>query len=362
MRRSCLRLIYGSKSEAIFNLETATRLAEGGFSVFPCGQDRKPLVKWRDVSTSDPKLVRLWWDRWPDAIPAIDCGKSGLVVIDADRHGGPDGVAAFEALAEKHGLPEGVPVVETPRQGQHFYFRNSDELGNSSGSLPLGIDVRGVGGFVFAPGAVLSDGKTWQARDSLDSFIAAFRERRIPDLSDWLTRTIRTPRQRAAASGLTNENQDFEAEQSARREPTARECRYAEAGLEKECEKLAATESGSRNNRLNDAAHAMGRFVGAGWLNETTVREALLAACQENGLCGEDGERACRATIRSGLRAGKRRPAKPIDALTKMEDERPRDGSKLRNRGLRFFYPDELKQIGDASYIVKQWLLISARN
>jgi hypothetical protein len=54
----------------------------------------------------------------------------------------------------------GAFVVGTPSSGLHFYFRTTTPYGNSSGSLPDGIDVRGKGGYVIGPGATLPDGRS----------------------------------------------------------------------------------------------------------------------------------------------------------------------------------------------------------
>ena len=60
-------------------------------------------------------------------------------------------------------LPPSVPMVKTPNNGFHLYFRQppGEPLGNGRGTLPAGCDVRGVGGFVIGPGAVLPDGRGW---------------------------------------------------------------------------------------------------------------------------------------------------------------------------------------------------------
>lgn len=110
------------------NLDVALELAEVGVSVFPATSDKKPLVKWRDESTTDSAKIKAWWRQFPNALPAIDVGKSGLVVIDADRHGGPDGVQAFYELVKELGLDvSACPVVRTPSGGLHFYFRQPSE-------------------------------------------------------------------------------------------------------------------------------------------------------------------------------------------------------------------------------------------
>jgi hypothetical protein len=139
------------------NREVALRRAAPGRGVFSAGPDKKPLVKWRELSTSDPGAIEYCWQRWPDAIPAIDLGKSNLVVLDGDRHDGPDGrTALLELLRQQDDFDGTAPAIETPSDGIHIYFdRNGHELTNARGDLPAGVDVRAIGGFVIAPDAML---------------------------------------------------------------------------------------------------------------------------------------------------------------------------------------------------------------
>jgi len=46
--------------------------------------------------------------------------------------------------------------TKTANGGAYLFFKQpkGEPLGNGRGQLPDGIDVRGVGGFVIAPGAV----------------------------------------------------------------------------------------------------------------------------------------------------------------------------------------------------------------
>jgi Bifunctional DNA primase/polymerase, N-terminal len=79
------------------NADLAKRLASHGVYVFPANPETKrPMVKWKKGSTTDLVQIDKWWRRpWIAALPAIDLGKSGLFVIDADRHDADkDGVAA----------------------------------------------------------------------------------------------------------------------------------------------------------------------------------------------------------------------------------------------------------------------------
>ena len=153
-------------SDSSPNLTAALALAGAGVKIFPAGADKRPLFSgWQEIATTERDIISDWWRRAPYALPAIPCGVNGLLVIDLDRHGnGSDGVSAFKALVARHGaLPPGVPMVKTPNNGFHLYFRQppGEPLGNGRGNLPAGCDVRGAGGFVIGPGAVLPDGRGW---------------------------------------------------------------------------------------------------------------------------------------------------------------------------------------------------------
>lgn len=177
------------------NLATALALAAQGFSVFPChsgGQKAKspmPFIKWREASTTDPATIAAWWRKWPEAAIGLDLAKSGLLVIDADRHGEADGVEAFGALMAEHGFdPDSAPLVATPNAGNHHYFRQGKKgkpHGNSEGNLPPGINVRGAGGYVIAPGTVMQDGRVYELWGDLAA---------APEIPDWLSAILEARR------------------------------------------------------------------------------------------------------------------------------------------------------------------------
>jgi hypothetical protein len=88
--------------------------------------------------------------------------------------------------------------------------------------------------------------------------------------------------------------------------------RWAAAALEGNASQLAGARPGTRNNLTNILAYRMARMAAPGWIPEGTVVDALVAACQANGLAQDDGLDSVRATIASGLDAGKRKPLREL--------------------------------------------------
>jgi hypothetical protein len=118
-------IVFPKRSCHLFNRQIAVSYAAAGVPIFPCDRNKKPLVKWRDESTTDPATIREWFRRWPDAVIGIDCGKAGFIVVDADRHAADkDGVAALAELEMANDVLPDHPVVRTRGNGQHRYFRN----------------------------------------------------------------------------------------------------------------------------------------------------------------------------------------------------------------------------------------------
>lgn len=296
--------LFLSRRSSAVNLAVATNLAKVGLRVFPARafrdatsdhwKKRPCIAHWQNVASSDPNHVDRWWKEFPDAIPAICCGP---IVIDADRRaGGLDGVAALMSLTANHGEWPEHPVTFTPGGGEHHYFAQpTPPLGNRTGQLPDGIDVRGVGGFIIAPGATLPDGSGWRPVGPFGLTEYLSTPVGLPNLPSWLERLIRTNRipqvDSAIASGL----------------PVGlRERNYAATALESSAGEIQTAPAGKRNTVLNSIAYRLGRMVGSGWIDQGIVAARLLSAAAN--LAKDDGEAAVRATISSGLRAGCRNP------------------------------------------------------
>jgi hypothetical protein len=238
-------------------------------------------VEWRRTSTTREQTIRFWWRSWPDSIPAIDLAKSGLIVVDADRghRDGEDGVAALAALESANEPFENHPLVRTYSGGHHHVFKQpgGEPHGNAEGQLKgLGINVRGDGGYIIAPGSVISagsllwDGTTsatdgeWVADDDAPDLIESFKADTIPEIPAWLVAIIKTPKVERASPSAT------EPQQEAPHTDDARGRAFAKAALDGCYDELAALTDG-RNGTLNDVAFRRGRMVARGWLDELEV-------------------------------------------------------------------------------------------
>jgi Bifunctional DNA primase/polymerase, N-terminal/AAA domain len=291
------------------NFDAAVRHAAAGFRVIPLevfqnaeGQWKKrPYIRdWQEKATTDPRTLEQWWSEFPDALPGIELGSAGLVVIDSDRHNPEEnGVAAFAELRKRHSDHAPHPRTLTAGNGQRHFYRQPPgrALGNGQGSLPKGINIRGAGGLVVAPGAVRPDGAIWESDRQAPDLRDAFREGSVPEVPAWLVEILR-PRNRA----------EFAVPSSEGAACTPREQAYAAATLEEVCNELATTAVGHRNNRLNATAYRLGRMVARGWLEDSDVKSRLRAAAGANGLASNDGRASVEETIDSGFKAGLARP------------------------------------------------------
>ena len=283
---------------AIKNLEAALALAKAGAHVFPARaiynsstrRWNKPpcIVNWQSQATNDLRKIEDWWLQYPDAIPAICCEE--WVVIDADRHiGGADGVAALDGLAKCYGEWPPHPEVHTPGNGEHHYFRQPEQaVGNRTGQLPPGIDVRGTGGFVIGHGAVLPNGAEWRMAPDCSTD--------LPQLPPWLEQLIRAEKEVPANRSAIVVQAPI----------GPREERYAETVLEGCISEVENAPKGRRNTVLNNVAYRLGRMIARGWIDRNKVEINLLCAAVQ--LKNEDGSTAVLATIKSGIDAGCRKP------------------------------------------------------
>ena len=225
-----------------------------------------------DAST-DPRMIELWWSRWPAANIGL---RTGIVMDVADV----DSAEGWHGLRHLLGgdLPAG-PRVRTGGGGWHFWFRPLG-YGNRVRLLP-GLDWRGVGGYVVAPPSRHAKGGDyrWVRRPGEE----------LPAAPKELHALIEGPAVAAV------------------HRPIAHPDRYAQVVLTAETDRVARAPVGTRNDTLNRAAFVLGRLVGAGLLDAMEAVHELEAAARHAGL----GRTETRRTIRSGLGAGRRSPIDP---------------------------------------------------
>jgi hypothetical protein len=134
-----------------------------GLRLFPLQPNgKKPAhVGWQQEATSDVRKIRKWVREGHNLGVITD----GLCVIDLDVK--DSGHETWSSLLEEWAW-EGQTVpetlgVRTASGGTHLYMR-ADDVRNSARKLGKGVDVRGNGGFVVAPGSVV-DGRWYEFVD-----------------------------------------------------------------------------------------------------------------------------------------------------------------------------------------------------
>jgi hypothetical protein len=134
-------------------LGQALAYAAAGWPVFPCKPDAKEpdtAHGFKDATT-DPVVIRAWWQRRPDRNVAIATGTPGPDVLDVDVSAEGTGWAGFNRLKRVGLLTGAGAIVRTPRGGLHAYYRGT---GQPCGSLTRAghfIDFKASGGYVLAP-------------------------------------------------------------------------------------------------------------------------------------------------------------------------------------------------------------------
>ena len=108
-------------------LEHALAYARRGWHIYRCWPaTNNPSISsnGNKSATTDEEQIRRWWTEKPDCNPGVRLDRSGLVVIDVDRH--PDVPDGFESLARLESANGKLPLTltaTTPRHGEHRYFQ-----------------------------------------------------------------------------------------------------------------------------------------------------------------------------------------------------------------------------------------------
>lgn len=241
------------------------------------------------------RVTGILWDRNPTAMVGIPTGEQlGAWVLDVDVHKDDDGnvINGYETLSALEAQHGELPVTATARTaggGEHRYFKYVPGVRNR-GKLGRGLDVRGSGGYVIAPGSVTAEGKEYVWLD--------YDGEGLPPLADapaWLLELVLPAAPQATASTpYAYRGGEHEA--------------YVERAVQAELEALASAPPGGRGFAVNASAFKLGTLVGAGVLSRSEAEAGLFDAAYANGVVAKDGESEIRKKIKRGLDSGTSSP------------------------------------------------------
>ncbi|WP_433204711.1 bifunctional DNA primase/polymerase [Nocardia sp. CA-107356] len=271
-------------------LATAAR----GWPVFPLrpGAKKPPVFKrWPELANTDLQRIHRWWSDNPRYNVAIATGPAGLHVIDLDpRHMTPPAADLTEALARlathlSQPAPPTLTVV-TPH-GWHLYYRAPElpRLTCTVARIGDGIDSRGHGGYIVAPGSRTPQGD-----------YTVTESRPVAELPAMLVQQIIPPPPTPAPTGGSSRSMAVHPDS------------YLAAILAAEAEQVARARVHLRNHTLFRSALVLGRLVAADEVSEHDARTVLTnAAAAHIGVEGFTADEAHR-TVSNGFRYSRARP------------------------------------------------------
>lgn len=320
-------------------IKLARELTASGYAVFPIASilEKTPArgCRWRSESTTEPAALAALAARYPDAEGwAIDCGKSGVVVVDLDEGPKHGRLRAGRAAWRELGEVEPATATATPSGGRHLFYaepRRAVVGTDSTGRVALDVDVKGLGGYVVAY--------------ALPPLVC-----NLPDLPVVVVERMRRAAGDSVGPGGTAGGTGVADPFSGPARGFSREeaAVYVGAALDR----LRGAQPGGRNHVLNATALLCGHFVPAFW-PEAAVAERLTAIGEAVGL----GAAEIRATVRSGLMAGMREPYEMRGGGDAAPAEDQGGGGDAADALIaEMLNTDELDAIGDLQPLVKGWL------
>lgn len=269
-----------------------------GWRVFPLRPDggTPAFTQWPERATTDDDQIRVWWtgDYAGYGVGIATGPESGLWVLDIDVKDA-DGFSSLRELCARHG--EGTAAftrtmcVTTPSGGAHVYFAWDEAcsteggIRNSAKELAPGLDVRGIRGYVRAPGV----GSYSIVERAGEQFT------RTASAPGWL---IPLCKKRRSASAEPMTNADVRARMS------AKGVTWARVEAAQAVKRLRSAPSGTRNDALNRAAFRLGTLsVLYGEPSEAAARAWCLEALSEAG--ANDTAAQQERTFTSGWEAGR---------------------------------------------------------
>ncbi len=281
-------------SAASLLLREALAAHERGAHLIPLAGKLPTLKGWTHAPRQSEAQIREWAAK--GNIGLRTGSVSGIIVVDADAG----------SNVTPLNLPE-TPTVITGGGGRQYYYRmnGGPPIGNSVGQLGEKIDVRGEGGQVVIPGSIHpKTGCIYEWATDLSPENLPF-----APFPDHIAAQLRAKRKRSRKTLLAPMVGDG----------------YARSALTSEIESVRNAQAHEGNDQLNRSAFALGQMVGAGLLNEGDVIEALVDVATPRR-----PEAEARATIQSGIEAGKREPREVVRRGDESSLMEPTDMAKVQ--------------------------------
>jgi len=142
-------------------------------------------VGWKDGDyPTDQEAIAEHWQGYSGI--AINTGRSGLVVVDIDTSKGKNGHAALRDAEII--LPTTPMIIDTHSGGEHWYYRMGPiPVHNSQSELAAGVDIRAIGGVVFAPPTAVAGSGSYRLRNVPVSI------GELPEFPDHLAEKLSSP-------------------------------------------------------------------------------------------------------------------------------------------------------------------------
>ncbi|MCL4673767.1 MAG: bifunctional DNA primase/polymerase, partial [Sphingomonadaceae bacterium] len=258
-------------------------LRDLGFNLIPVRVGEKiPAIQWARFQTERASLEEIErWQREGHNAGIVTGAISGIVVLDCDT---PEAIARAKEL----GIPAGTISVKTAK-GCHFYFWHPGFQVPNKASLLPGMDIRGDGGFVVAPGSVHPSGSIYEWADH-----PAWND--CPPLPAWLHDLLQGEPEAQPCAAMS----------AGASEHTP----YGQRALDRELTILRNAPEGRRNHQLNRSAYAMAQLAAGGQIEPDMAQAALYNAGHVIGLDSLEIQR----TLESAWRAGSQQPRVPRTA------------------------------------------------
>lgn len=307
--------------------QLAPALLANGYRPVPIkpGTKYPPLPRWEAFEATPTEIAK-----WRSCYTGILLGEVVAVDIDVLHEPAAEELYQLTLAMLGHGV---VRIGQAPKLGMLFrasnpfskrstekyliegYAKTAQVEILASGQQVVGWAIHPETGFPYLwPDGTLLDVRCCDLVEVTEAKVDAFLRAAGDVLARYGDRVREAPaRQHSADTPPQRGSVPGNGHRDARRQ------KYVEAAIQGECDAVAATPPGGRNERLNIAAFKLGQFIPGGWLDRRRAEGLLEQAA--SSLAETDGVKAVRDTIRSGLLGGMVSPRDPP------ADQQPRNGN-----------------------------------